>query len=607
MTLIEYVRAAEKLGLPRRSLVSLLALSVATTFAESIGLALVVPIYDFISIGGDLARLPDSRYWQGLFAVAHFFGLEIGLAFLLLLAFVAVLLRQAGSYARQISVARSRELVNKRVRDGVFRGYINASLGAQEGLKGGELVNVLTNELGRFNSSHAGFVVSANAMVMAIVYGIFLAWTSWQMTLASLVVVLISISPLRRIYLRTVEAGKAATKANLSSTEFFVERLAPARLIRLSRSESAEIARMEGFTSAQQRTVLNLERMMALTAVMIEPLILGLVFSLIYVAIAILKVPMASLAIFLLVIVRLLPVAKDVMKGRQLILACAGSTLALLSMLDRLKSAAEGKGGPVELPGMNHSLRFLSTSFHYPSADRSALDGVNLTIPAGSLVAIVGPSGAGKSTLIDLLPALRRPTSGAIEIDGQHIEDLSLASLRSSIAYVPQHAQIYDIAIAEHIRLGRRDATEADIAEALSLAGAEAFVAQLPQGMHARLGQAGTSLSGGQRQRIDLARAIVSRASMLILDEPTSALDAESEKAFIATLKHLRAERHMTILVVTHRLALVRNADQIVVMRDGRVEASGILEEVRAQSAWFAEALSTQFDERGHGTQEQTP
>lgn len=598
MTLLEYVGAAEKLGLPQRRLAWLLLLSVATTLAESLGLAMVVPIYDFISVGGELSHLPDTRYWQGLFALANRLSVDVGLALLLMLAFVAVLLRQIGSYARQMSVAHSREQVTKRVRDDVFKNYIHATLAAQESLKAGALVNVLTNELHRFNASLLGFITLTNAAVMVVVYGVLLAWTSWQMTAISLLAVLAASVPVRNVYRRTVDAGKASTKANLGSTEFFVERLGPARLIRLSRGESAEIARMEGFTGGQQRTVLHLERLMALTAVLIEPLILGLGFLLVYVAIVFLKVPMASLAVFLLVILRLLPVAKDVIKGRQLVLACAASTLALLSMLERLKQSAEGKGGAETFPGLKERLRFAGTSFCYPGAERSSLQNIDLSVAAGKLVAIVGPSGAGKSTLIDLLPALRRPVSGSIEIDGRPLEDFSLATLRSSIAYVPQHAQIYDITIAEHIRLGREDATDAEIEEALSLAGAAVFVAQLPHGLHSRLGQAGTSLSGGQRQRIDLARAIVSRTSMLILDEPTSALDAESEKAFIATLKHLRVERGVTILVVTHRLALVRDADQIVVMRDGRVEATGTLEEARANSAWFADALATHFNER---------
>lgn len=601
MTLFEYVRAAEKIGLPRRSLFALLILSVGATLAESICLAMVVPIYDYVSVNGELTRLPITRYWDYLFSASRLLNNEPGLALLLSVAFIAVLVRQLASYTRQMVVVKSREQVTKVLRDGIFERFMKATLAEQESLKSGELVNILTNELTRFNASLAGFVALSNAAVMVTVYGLFLAWTSWQMTLISVFVVIVSFLPLRAVHKRTVDAGKSATMANISATEFFVERLAPARLTRLSRSEAAEIKRMRGFTRTQFNTILRQERLMVLTAVLVEPIILGLVFSLLYVAVVILMVPMGSLAVFLMVVLRLLPVAKDVMKGRQLILACAGSTLALLSMLKRLEKAAEGIGGSVAFSGLHHSLKFKATSFRYFNSQRCAIENIELAFPAGSFVAIVGPSGAGKSTLVDLLPALRMPVSGRIEIDGQPLESFSLATLRSGIAYVSQQAQIYDITIAEHVRLGRGDATDPEIETAIWLSGAAAFVSQLPNGIHSRLGHSGASLSGGQRQRIDLARAIVSRASLLILDEPTSALDAESEMAFIVTLKNLRAERGVTILVVTHRLSIARDAEKIVVLRDGHVEAFGTLDEVRTNSMWFAEALSTHFDDHANG------
>ena len=151
-----------------------------------------------------------------------------------------------------------------------------------------------------------------------------------------------------------------------------------------------------------------------------------------------------------------------------------------------------------------------------------------------------GPSGSGKSTLIDLIPSLRSPNSGLVKMDEERLDNFTLNSLRSEISFVPQEAQIFDTTIAEHVRLGRSKATNAEIFEALHLAGAADFVKELPEGLDNRLGQAGSTLSGGQRQRIDLARAIISDSSVLILDEPTSALDTKNEQAFIETLENLR-------------------------------------------------------------------
>lgn len=603
MTLTQYIRATTQLGLPRRGLVLMLIISIATALIESLGLAMVVPIYDFITANGQLDSLPKTGYWAILQNFAVALDVRVSLAFLLSIAFGAVLLRQIGSYARQMVVAQSRERVTKAVRDALFRRYLDAGLGEQESLKSGELVNSVTNELQRFNSSLVGLVSLFNAAIMGVVYGGVLLWTSWQMTAVALAVVVVSMWPLRVIYRRVAQAGQAATVANVAATEFLVERLAPARLIRLSRSEAAETARMDHFTARQRQTMIRLDRLMALSASVIEPIILGLVFLLIYFAIEFVSIQMASLAIFLMVVLRLLPVAKDVMKGRQLILAGAASTVALQQMMQRLEQAAEGAGGPHLLPRLRQSVVFRNVSFYYPNASRAALDCVNLSIPAGSLTAIVGPSGSGKSTLIDLLPGLRRPTGGQIFFDGRPLSEFNFSSLRASIAYVPQTAQIYGTTVAEHIRLGCAEASDDDIRAAAALAGANDFINKLPQGLATRLGQGGGGLSGGQRQRLDLARAIASRATLLILDEPTSALDAESEQDFVASLRRLRTERPVTILVVTHRMALIRDAKQIAVLRDGKVDAFGDFVNVQQNSVWFANAISSYFENRAEASE----
>lgn len=596
MTFLNYIRASGKLGLAPRSLFVVILLSTATAIAESIGLAMVVPIYDFVSVGGQIADLPNTFYWAKILQFSEFVGVYPELGMLLALAFIAVMFRQVASYSRQIVVARCREHIAKSLRDNLFEKFLHAKLATQEDLKGGELVNIVTNELSRFNSSFAGFVALSNALVMVVIYGIFLAWTSWQLTVLAIAIVLMSMLPLRVVQQKTINAGKIATEANILATNFFVERLGPSRVIRLSRRESVEIAQMRDFTGDQFRTMLGLERLMAFTSVLIEPIILGLVFLLIYFAVNVLVVPLLSLALFLMVVFRLLPVAKDVMKGRQLILSCAGSINVILKMLTLLEEAKEGKGGNVEFAALRQELRFIRTSFRYSNAVRPAVKDVDFNISVGTITAIVGPSGAGKSTLIDLIPALREPTSGEIQVDGIPIQEYSLSTLREGIAYVSQSAQMYDSSIASHVRLGKMDASDDMVRKSLSLAGAIDFVDRLPNGIYERIGIAGGMLSGGQRQRIDLARAIISGASLIVLDEPTSALDVAGESAFIEMLKKLTCLNNITIIVVTHRFSLLRHVDKVVVVVNGQLDAVGSVEEARRSSKWFNDALLGQSE-----------
>jgi ABC-type multidrug transport system fused ATPase/permease subunit len=166
--------------------------------------------------------------------------------------------------------------------------------------------------------------------------------------------------------------------------------------------------------------------------------------------------------------------------------------------------------------------------------------------------------------------------------------------LRNGIAFVPQQPQIFNNTAAEHIRYGRDDASDEEVREAARLAGALDFIERLPQGFNTLLGDGGARLSGGQRQRLDIARALVRRAPILILDEPTSALDAEAEAAFRDTLRTLRTETELTILVIAHRLSTIADADRIVLLQHGRMATAGTHDELLAKGGWYADAYRQQ-------------
>jgi subfamily B ATP-binding cassette protein MsbA len=237
-------------------------------------------------------------------------------------------------------------------------------------------------------------------------------------------------------------------------------------------------------------------------------------------------------------------------------------------------------------------IRFEDVRFGYqPPA--VALDGITVTIPAGSTVALVGPSGAGKSTVLNLIPRFYDVSAGSIAIDDQDIRTVTLSSLRASLALVAQEASLFDDTVRANIAYGRLSATEAEIAAAAAAAGADRFIAELPQGYGTLVGEHGTRLSGGQRQRIAIARAMLKDAPILLLDEATSALDNESERQVQAALKRLMQGR--TTLVIAHRLSTIVGADLICVMDRGRVVESGKHAQLLARGGLYARLYETQF------------
>ena len=245
----------------------------------------------------------------------------------------------------------------------------------------------------------------------------------------------------------------------------------------------------------------------------------------------------------------------------------------------------------VPLPEGPGEVAFSGVTFAYPDG-RPGLTGLTFTARPGQMLALVGSSGAGKSTALALIPRLYTQSGGEIRIDGAEIRQVTLASLRGSIAYVGQDALLFDDSIAANIAMGRPGATQEDVAEAAAAAAAAKFIAEMPEGFATRVGVNGQRLSGGQRQRVALARAILRNPRILLLDEATSALDTESEAAVQTALAKLRQGR--TTIVVAHRLSTVRDADLIVVMQDGQAIESGTHAELLASDGAFARLVRAQ-------------
>jgi ATP-binding cassette subfamily B protein len=251
---------------------------------------------------------------------------------------------------------------------------------------------------------------------------------------------------------------------------------------------------------------------------------------------------------------------------------------------------------PVALPApARGEVSFTDVRFTYPTRpDAPVLDGVSFHVRPGEKVAIVGPSGAGKSTIFHLLLRFYDPQAGRIGYDGVDVKQADPQELRRRIALVPQEIAIFAASVADNIRFGRAEASDAEIARAAELAAASEFITRLPQGYATEIGERGVTLSGGQRQRIAIARAILRDAPLLLLDEATSSLDAESETLVQAALARLMQGR--TTLVIAHRLATVLSCDRILVMDQGRIVEEGTHETLARNSGLYARLAKLQFE-----------
>jgi len=234
-------------------------------------------------------------------------------------------------------------------------------------------------------------------------------------------------------------------------------------------------------------------------------------------------------------------------------------------------------------------VRFENVSFRYGAGSQGVFD-ISLEARHGETIALVGPTGSGKTTTLALLQRMRQTDQGTIRIDGQDIDDVTLTSLRHAIAVVFQDAGLFNRTIAENIRIGKLDATDAEVERAARLAEANEFIAKKEGGYEFVIGERGLSLSGGERQRIAIARAILKDAPILILDEATSALDAETEAKIKRALDALRKDR--TTFIIAHRLSTVADADRILVLDQGRIIERGNFRSLVAAGGLFARLVA---------------
>jgi subfamily B ATP-binding cassette protein MsbA len=232
--------------------------------------------------------------------------------------------------------------------------------------------------------------------------------------------------------------------------------------------------------------------------------------------------------------------------------------------------------------------------FNYPARpDVPVLQGIDLNIEPGEVVAIVGPSGAGKTTLVNLLPRLYDPSSGRITFDGIDLRDATLASLRSQIGLVTQDTILFDATVRANIAYGQSSPPQERVRAAAHAAYADEFIDRLPDGYETRVGEGAARLSGGQKQRLAIARAIYKDAPILILDEATSQLDTESEALVARAVSNLMRGR--TTLVIAHRLSTVRRADRILVFEHGRLVESGTHSELLTRPGVYRRLHEMQY------------
>lgn len=589
MILPQFPTTAKRLGYKARWLATSLGLQLSMFGVELLGIASIVPVVAYLQKdqegeGGDL--FGGAAITEPVDELVQSLGIDGNLALLLMVSFLLICLRQAILVTNATFVVYIKGRVTRSLRSRGLRAYFAAQEDVRSASEKGELLNNLVVEPTRACASISAGLNTINHLVVLSGYVVLVLLISGVMGVVGAMLSAAIALVLIRLFRSLGRLGALFTEANQVVSSLLMTRLAAARLVRLARLEQIELARFEPPLETQRARELSLTFRLNLLRGCVEPMIIAVAFSLVFFGERFNLVAFGDLVLLLMVLIRVVPITREVLVARQSYIASRPAADAILTSIQLLEDGREECNGTLSFPE-KADVRFNNVCYQYPRTDGPALSDVSLTVPYGRFTAIVGPSGAGKSTLIDLLPSIRRPVTGIIKFGGVEQRKIKMTALRESIAFAPQFPQMFDVSVGEFIRFGWASASDDDVRDAARRARALSFIEKMPLGFDSPIGDGGELLSGGQRRRLDLARALLSRSPVLILDEPNAHLDPESEEKMMEALAELRAEGATTIIMVTHQLRSIHDVDQVVVMENGHVTVAGTADEAFRASDWL--------------------
>jgi ABC-type multidrug transport system fused ATPase/permease subunit len=560
---------------------TLVVLSAAlASFLEGAWVAAIVPILQVLGGAGTGGTIGTA-----VATILHLLGLPLALVPALGLLLALMLAQQAATVLQQKITFGSIYQFEKGLRARLYEAIFRAAWPLFMKEKTSDLVNALILEATRASGAYYAMSQMLSIFLMLVAYGTLAMFISVPMTVLIVAAGTLFAFTLGKRVRRGSVIGMNVTKLNQEVQGEALESVSGAKLVKGVAAENAAIDRfgvtINGLAHEQYRLQMN----QAWVRVIYDSLTAALVVASIYIESVVLHMTMPEIIVFLLIFARIAPRISSVTLQQHNVLAYLPAVACVDDLTAEGESMVEASGS-VLLPPFSRAIEASGVCFGYDPAIPVVHD-LDLTIESGKTTAVVGPSGAGKTTIVDLVMRLILPQSGEVVVDGVPIADLELYDWRRRIGYVAQDSVLFHSTIADNIRFGAPGATDEQIRAAAKAAYADEFIAALPEGYDTMVGDRGMRLSGGQRQRIALARALARQPEILILDEATSALDAESEERIQEAVARLAGR--VTVLVITHRLATVRDADVIYVLEGGRVIEKGTYEELVLRGGRFEE------------------
>ena len=523
----------------------------------------------------------DPAYFEQMFSyyltrVMTASGMMKGLMFVCAFFVVASLLSNITRYLSQRILVNMRTYIMQNIRRDLFRKISSLHVGYFHNQKKGDILSSISNDVTEVQNGVAdSFHVIFREPLLILGFLGALFYMSPKLTMVTLLTLPFSALVIGKIS-RSLKRKAADTQSLMGRiVSHFEEAISGVRIIKAFNAQKYVRGNFEETNSSHKRSSRNMFNKQEMASPLSEFLGITVAASVLFYGGWLqlrgeLGMDMPAFVVYIGFYWRVLEPAKAMSKAYASIQRGMVSGRRLFAILDVENPIVEKKDA-VELDGFNDGIEFRNVNFAY--GQEPVLKNINLEIKKGKMVAIVGPSGGGKSTMADLLPRFYDIEDGEILLDGKNIKDYKLESLISVMGIVTQEAILFNDTVFNNIAFGMENVTQEDVERAARIANAHDFIMQMENGYQTNIGDRGAKLSGGQRQRLSIARAVLKNPPVLILDEATSALDTESERLVQDALTNLMKNR--TSIVIAHRLSTIRNADEIIVLKEGEIIERG--------------------------------
>ena len=565
-----------RVKIPYRLVLAVTLLTIAFALTEGAGIGMLLPILVYVETGAESFVGGTNAALGALGQLLEALRLPVNFITLIALAVIPLLMRQMVYYFKSVYTAKAQHEYLLKLRTGTIESFMKAGLPFYIRNTHGEVISTLLVDASQASTIVMALVDIIGCTLLLMAYVAIASVLSPLLTLTAAPVFVFCAWVIRFQLVRGRNFGRLITDNNKAFTEIVSEAFRGIRLIKMRSMEEGTASHLQDKAANVARSTVDLQKVRSGLEATAQPILILGTFGVLYIAVQQMEMRLAELGMFLFLIARATPLLIQINTSRLLIHSSVESHLRIDRMREAAAATPEVDTGTKPFRKLKDGISFHHVSFSY-SRDNvlvPALHDVSFTIPKGSTVALVGPSGAGKSTLVDLIPRFYEPSGGMILIDGQPIESYDVLSLRRRTAFVTQESVLFHDTIRGNIEMGL-DAplSDAKLRACLECSHCAEFVDRLPRGVETAIGERGMQISGGQRQRLVLARALAQDPEILILDEPTSALDSISEAEIQASLENLRGR--ITMIIIVHRLATIRNADSIVVLEDGEIVGMG--------------------------------